>query len=119
MQHFLVRLLISTLSLGVATKLVPGMQVDSFGTLLIAAFLMGIVNAVVRPILFILTLPITILTLGLFLLIVNGLSLWLVAALLPGFAITGLGSAVMGWLLVWLTSWLANQLFVDKRNRSR
>ncbi len=112
-MKFITRLLISALSLGVAAYLLPGIYVDSILTLLIAAFLLGIVNAVVRPILVILTLPITILTLGLFLLIVNAATFGLVAYLLPGFEVAGLGWAVLGWLIVSLTSWVGNKLFAD------
>jgi putative membrane protein len=112
---FLTRLLISAASLGLAAYLVPGIYVDSVVTLVIAAFLMGIVNAIVRPILIILTLPITILTLGLFLFIVNAMTFGLVAWLMPGFAVAGLGSALLGWLIVSMSSWAASKVFVDKK----
>jgi putative membrane protein len=113
MKHFLTRLLISALSLAVACYVVPGMHVDGLLTLLFAAFLFGLVNAVIRPILVILTLPIIVLTLGLFLFIINGLMLALVAALLPGFSISGLGSAIIGWLILSLTSWAASRIFKE------
>ncbi len=110
-MQFLSRLIISALSLGFAAYIVPGMYVDSIMALIIAAFLLGIVNAVIRPILFILTLPITLLTLGLFLFVINAAMLGLVAWIIPGFRIDGFWAALMGWLLISLTSWAASQVF--------
>lgn len=110
-MNFITHLLISALSLGLASYIVPGIHVQSFLTLLIAAFLLGIINAVVRPVLIILTLPITLLTLGLFLLIVNALTLALVAWILPGFSIDSFFSAFLGWLIIFITSWVTTKLF--------
>ncbi len=115
MKTFLTRLVISALSLGVAAYIVPGIYVDGILTLLIAAFLLGIINAIIRPILIILTFPITILSLGFFLLIINGGMLALVAYLLPGFYIHGLGSAILGWLILSITSWLASKLIIEEK----
>ena len=111
MKAFLPRLIITALSLGVAEHVLAGIYVDDFTTLVIAAFLLGIVNAVVRPVLVILTLPITILTLGLFLPVLNGAMLCLVAWLLPGFSIHGPVSAILGWLIISIISLLATILF--------
>ena len=108
MPGFLIRLCISALALWVASKLVPGFHIAGLPTLLIAALLLGIVNAVVRPLLVLFTLPLTVLTLGLFLLVVNGAMLGLVAALLDRFTISGLLPAILGWLVVSFTSWLAS-----------
>jgi putative membrane protein len=108
MPGFLLRTLISALGLWVASKLVAGLSFSGPGTLLLAALLLGVVNAVVRPLFVILTLPLTLLTLGLFLLVVNAAMLGLVAALLDGFRIDGFGSAVLGAILVSLTGWLAS-----------
>src|SRR2546426_6196928 len=108
MKGFVYRLLITALGLWAASAIVPGVSFRSWQTLLIAALLLGIVNAVVRPILLFLTFPITILTLGLFILVVNGISLKLVAWLLPGFTLSGLGAAILGSIVVGLTSWLAS-----------
>jgi putative membrane protein len=110
-QSFITRLLISALSLGVAAYIVPGIHVDGVLALLIAAFVLGIVNAIVRPVLVILTLPITIVTLGLFLLIINAALFAFVAWVLPGFSVAGIGSALLGWLIVSLVSWLASRVF--------
>jgi len=108
MKGFLYRLLITALGLWAASTIVPGVSFRSWQTLLLAALLLGIVNAVVRPILLFLTFPITILTLGLFIFVVNGISLALVAWLLPGFMLRGLGAAILGAIVVGLTSWLAS-----------
>ena len=108
MRGFLVRLVITALGLWVADALLIGIGFDSTGALIVSALLLGVVNAVIRPILFILTLPLTVLTLGLFILIVNGISLALVAALVPGFHIAGLWSATIGAIIVGLTSWAAS-----------
>ena len=108
MRGFLVRLLITALGLWVADQLLPGIAIAGTGALIVSALLLGVVNAVIRPILLILTLPLTVLTLGLFILIVNGISLGLVAWLVPGFQITGLWSATLGAVIVGLTSWAAS-----------
>ena len=96
MAGFLIRLAISAYGLWVAAKIVPGMDFDGAGTLVVAAFLLGFANAFVRPLLILLTLPLTVLTLGLFLFVVNGLVLMFVAWLLPGFALHGLFAASGG-----------------------
>jgi putative membrane protein len=108
MMGFFFRLLITALGLWAATKIVPGVQINGWGNLLVAALLLGIVNAVIRPVILILTLPLTVLTLGLFILVVNGISLWVVAWLMPGFTLSGLGSAILGSVIVGLTSWFAS-----------
>jgi putative membrane protein len=110
MVGFLLRLAISAFGLWVASAIVPGMAFDGTGSLVLAAFLLGFVNAFVRPLLVLLTLPLTIVTLGLFLLVVNGLMLLLVAWLLPGFSLAGLGSAILGAIVSWLAAWFASSL---------
>jgi putative membrane protein len=108
MMGFFFRLLITALGLWAAAKIVPGVQINGWGNLLVAALLLGIVNAVIRPVILILTLPLTVLTLGLFILVVNGISLAVVAWLMPGFTLSGLGSAILGSVIVGLTSWFAS-----------
>ena len=108
MKGFLFRLVITGLGLWAAETIVPGIRIDGWGNLVVAALLLGIVNAVIRPIILILTLPLTILTLGLFILVVNGISLALVAWLMPSFSLSGLGAAILGSIVVGLTSWLAS-----------
>ena len=108
MPGFLVRWAIVALSLWIADALVPGMQIRGAGTLLVAALLLGFVNAVVRPVLVVLTLPVTVVTLGLFLLVVNAAMLALVAAMLGGFTLSGFWAALFGSLVVSLVGWVVS-----------
>ena len=108
MPGFLIRWLICALGLWVAQAIVPGVRIDEAQTVLLAGILLGIVNAVVRPIAVFLTLPITVVTLGLFLLVLNAAMLALVASLLNGFQLAGFGSALLGSIVVSLTSWFAS-----------
>ncbi|HYT69994.1 MAG TPA: phage holin family protein [Gemmatimonadales bacterium] len=108
MRGFLFRLLITALGLWAAATIVPGVTIRGVGNLIVAALLLGLVNAVIRPVILILTLPLTVLTLGLFILVVNGISLALVAWLMPGFTIAGLPPAILGSIVVGLTSWFAS-----------
>ncbi|MDE2050684.1 MAG: phage holin family protein [Gammaproteobacteria bacterium] len=111
MTRFILRALISAVGLWAATRWVPGIRIDDAPTLVLAGLLLGVVNAIVRPILVILTLPITILSLGLFLLVVNTAMVALVAWMLPGFHIYGgFWSAFATALIVWITGWLASWL---------
>src|SRR5216110_1570706 len=116
MKGFLFRLVITGLGLWAAETIVPGVHLDGWGNLVVAALLLGIVNAVIRPIILILTLPLTVLTLGLFILVVNGISLSLVAWVLPGFHVAGLVPAMLGSIVVGLTGWLAST-FVGSSGR--
>ncbi len=107
---FLIHWIVVAVSLWVATNLVPGVRVSSTSTLLLAALVLGLINALVRPILFIVTLPITIVTLGLFYFVVNGLAFALAAALVPGFTVTSFLSAVLGALVVSVVSWILGSI---------
>lgn len=113
---FLVRMLIGALGLWLASRIVPGVEIATPGTLLFAALLLGIVNAVVRPVVILLTFPITVVTLGLFLWVVNAAMLGIVAWLLAGFQIQGLGSALLASAIVSITGWLASW-YVGPRGR--
>jgi putative membrane protein len=110
MKTFALRAVIAALGLWVATLLVGGLTIVDGMTLVLAALLLGVCNAVVKPVLVILTLPATILTLGLFLLVINGVVLALVAWMLPGFTIAGFGSAVLGALIVSVISIIGSTL---------
>ncbi len=101
------------LGLYVASRLLSGVSLSGTGTFMIAALLLGFVNAIVRPVVFLLTLPLTILTLGLFLFVLNGIMFALVAAILPGFEVAGLGSSILGAILVSLTSMVASWFIGD------
>ena len=111
MTGFVLRALMTAVGLWIATRWINGIRIDDAATLVLAGALLGIINAIVRPIAIVLTLPITILTLGLFLLVVNAGMVALVAALLPGFHIFGgfwsaLGTAVIVSITGWIGSWL-------------
>jgi len=111
MTGFVLRALISAIGLWIATRWVSGIRIDDAATLVLAGALLGIVNAIVRPIAIILTLPITIVTLGFFLLVVNAGMVALVASILPGFHIFGgfwsaFGTALIVWITGWIGSWL-------------
>jgi len=112
---FLLRALVSALGLWAATRWVPGIRIDNAGTLILAGLLLGIVNAIVRPVVILLTLPLTVLTLGIFLLVVNTAMLALVAWILPGFHLTGgFWTAFQAALIVWVAGWLASWLIGPK-----
>ena len=94
-------------------RLVRGIGLDSLTSALVAGLVLGIINAVVRPILVVLTFPITLLTLGLFLLVLNAFCLWLVSVFVPGFHVTGFWAAFWGALLVSVVSWILTALISD------
>lgn len=110
MVGFLLRAAISALGLWVASQLLDGLHFTTPSKLLLAAVLLGVVNAFVRPLMFILTLPITVLTLGLFLLVLNAGMVALVAWIVPGFTISGFWTAVGAAIIVGLVSWAASGL---------
>jgi putative membrane protein len=118
MMGFLLRAVISAIGLWLATQWVQGVHVDSVSTLIWAGLLLGVVNAIVRPIAFILTLPITILTLGLFLLVLNAAMVWLVGAILPGFHAPWFMPAFLTSLIVWITGWIGSW-FIGQRGFER
>jgi putative membrane protein len=113
---FVVRVLINAATIALAAWIVPGMRVDGAWPALLAGLVLGLVNALVRPVLVILTLPLTVVTLGLFLLVLNGLCLALTAWLVPGFGLDGLFAAVLGALVISVVSWMLTA-FVSDRGR--
>ena len=108
---FLEHLVLTAALLLLVSNLVSGVHVQGWGSALVCAIVLGFVNAVVRPLMVLLTLPLTILTFGLFLLVVNALMLWLVAALVPGIRVQGFGSALLGSLVLTLLN-LAVELLI-------
>jgi putative membrane protein len=116
MLMLLARWIVNAAALLLVAYLYPGVAVTSFFAALIAALVLGIVNAVVRPILVLLTLPVTLLTLGLFIFVINALLFWFVANIIQGFAVTGFVAALVGSILysvlTMITSWL---LFTPKQ----
>ena len=111
MLVFLEHLILTAALLLLVSNLVRGVHVQSWGSALVGALVLGFVNAVVRPLMVLLTLPFTILTFGLFLLVVNALMLWLMAALVPGIRVQGFGSALLGSLVLTLLN-LAVELLI-------
>lgn len=104
--------LINALALLAVPYLMHSVQVDSFGSALLAALILGFVNTIVRPILVVLTLPVTVITLGLFILVINGLMFWVVAQLVGGFHVAGFWSAVGGAILYSIVSWALSTLLL-------
>jgi putative membrane protein len=115
-MRFLARVLLNALAIGVAAWLVPGVQLTGPGPAIVAGILLGLVNALVRPILILLTLPFTLVTLGFFLFVVNAICFALTAALVPGFDLSGFFAAFFGALVVTLVSWVVSALITDARN---
>ena len=111
---FLIRVFINALAIYLTAAIVPGMEISGAMAALGAGLVLGIVNAIVRPILILLTLPFTLLTLGLFLFVLNGLCLWLTSLLVKGFEVHGLGAAVFGAILVSVVSWLLTTVVSDR-----
>jgi putative membrane protein len=116
MVGFLFRAALSMVGLWLATRWVGGIRIDDARTLVLAGVVLGIVNAIIRPILVILTFPLTILTLGLFLLVVNAGMLGLTAWLLRGFHVADFRAAVLASLVVSLTGWFGS-MFIGPRGR--
>jgi putative membrane protein len=110
MTRVLLHVVTVGVALAIAAAIVPGVHIASFVALAVAAVALGIVNAIVRPILFVLTLPITLLTLGLFYFVVNGIAFGLAAALGPGFSVSSWLSAIAGAFVTGVVSWLVGAL---------
>ena len=108
MIGFLLRWSINLLALVVAAALIKGISIQSIEMGILAAGILGVVNAVIRPVVLILTLPINLLTLGLFTLVINAAMLKLVSAVVPGLVIESFGAAIFGALIISITSWLLN-----------
>lgn len=113
MFKFLVRLAFGAVGLALAAHFVPGVSYDTTTTLVLAALLLGVVNAIVRPILFVLTLPLTLVTLGLFLLVLNGGMILLVAFLLKGFVVKGLVAGMLAAIVTGVTNWVGAMVIGD------
>jgi putative membrane protein len=114
MMRLLLIWLINTIALFVLPLILKSVQIDSFTTALVAALVLGLINTLIRPILIFLTFPVTVLTLGLFILVVNGLMFWAASDLVQGFQVAGFSSAVLGALLYSVISWLLSAIFIRK-----
>jgi putative membrane protein len=113
--QFFSRLIIGILSFALATLVVPGIYIDNWATLIIASFLFGIINGVIRPVIVLLTFPLTLLTFGIFLFFINAAMFALVAWILPGFYVKNFTAAFLGWLVVAITSFLGIKLLGESR----
>jgi putative membrane protein len=114
-MRLLLAWLINTVSLIGVAYLVPGIGVSSFVTALVAALVLGLVNTIIRPILILLTLPATILTLGLFIFVINGLLFWFVGSFIQGFTVQGFWAGVIGAILYSIVSWLLSALLLHEK----
>lgn len=114
-MNFLLRLIINGVVFYCLQYFVPGIHVHNFGSAIIAALIFGIVNAILRPIVLLLTLPFTILTLGLFVLIVNALMFWLVSWIAPGYVVDTFWAAFIGAIVMMIVSFLTNHLLKSER----
>lgn len=113
MTRLILRWFVSALGLFLTAMIVPGIRVDGFGAALIAALVIGILNVLVRPILVLLTLPVTVVTLGLFLLVINGITLKLAAGLVAGFRVDGWISAIIGSIVMTIITGIGNKLLKE------
>jgi putative membrane protein len=115
-MYFLLRVVLNTVGVLLAARLVPGITVTSPSAAILAGVVLGVVNATIRPVLIVLTLPFTILTLGLFIFLVNAFCLALVAWLVPGFGVHGFFAALLGSIFITIVSWILSSVLVDKRH---
>ena len=112
--RFILRVLVAALGLWLAQRFVPGIHVSGLETLALAALLLGLVNAFIRPIIFVLTLPFTLITFGLFLIVINAAMLELVAYLMHGFSLDNFIAAILGSIVISIVSWVGSW-FIHKR----
>jgi putative membrane protein len=114
-MRFLARLLLNGVAIILAAYVLPGLHVNGPVPALLAGVILGFVNAIVRPVLFLLTLPLTLVTLGLFIFILNAICFALTAALVPGFDVDGFGWSLLGAFFVSIVSWVLNGIVVGKK----
>ncbi|HLI96571.1 MAG TPA: phage holin family protein [Candidatus Baltobacteraceae bacterium] len=117
-MHFLIRLLINGIAFYLIARYVPGIHANGFGYAVLAAFIFGIVNAIVRPIVLLLTLPFTIITLGLFIIVVNALMFWLATWISPGFKVDGFVPALIGGIIMAIVGMITNAVFKEQADRA-
>ena len=115
MTRLILKWVLNSFALYFVMKLVPGIQIDRFQDLLIATLVIGLLNAFLRPIIILLTLPVTMMTLGLFTLVINGLMFYLATYLVSGFHVTGFGAAFLAALLFSIFSFILNMVFGTKK----
>jgi putative membrane protein len=110
MENFILRTVMMSISIYLVGHFTTLYKVDDYGTALVSAFVLALVNAVIKPVLFFLTFPVTIITLGLFLLVINGVMLMLVSAFVPRFRINGCGAATIASIIISLVNMLLESL---------
>jgi putative membrane protein len=110
----LLRIVVNAAAIALAAAVIPGIRVSGTVAALIAGIVFGLVNAIVRPILIVLTLPITLVTLGLFIFVLNAICFWLTSMLVPGFDVRGFWPAFLGALLVSVVSWIVNAVVRER-----
>jgi len=115
MLRILLVWLINALALLTVAYVMPSIHLDSVGTALVAAVVLGLVNAVIRPLLILLTLPATLLTLGLFIFVINGLLFWFVGSYLKGFEVGGFWAGVLGAIVYSIVSWALSAVLLPER----
>ena len=116
-MKFLLRLLLNAVAVFLAAQLIPGIGLSGPGAAIVAGIALGVINAILRPVLILLTLPATVLTLGLFIFVVNAICLGLAAWLVPGFTISGFWAALVGALFISIVSWLLSVVVSDREKR--
>ena len=117
-MRLLIIWLINAAALFALPYLMHSIQIESLGAALFAALVLGLINALIRPVLLFLTFPVTLVTLGLFILVINGLMFWMAATLVPGFHVDGFWSAVIGAILYSIISWALSTLILNKNERT-
>lgn len=117
-MHLIIRLIINAVAFYLIATYLPGFHVDSFGAALIAALIFGVINAIIRPIVLLVTLPLTLVTLGLFIVIINALMFWLTAAIAPGFKVDGFGAALLGAIIMMVVSFVVSHVFKAEERRT-
>jgi len=113
-MQFIVSLIINALALYVVTLIVKGIHYDTVTALIIASLVLGLANAIVRPIMLLLSLPFIIVTLGLFVLVVNGIVLWLVGLVVPGFHVDSLWAGILGAIILAVISWIVGAVGLNR-----
>ncbi len=116
-MNFILRLIINAIAFYLIAVYVPGIHANSFTAALVAAIIFGIVNAIIRPLVLLITLPLTIVTVGLFIIIINALMFWLTAAIAPGFKVYGFVPALEGAIIMMIVSFIVSHLFKSEPRR--
>ena len=115
-MYFLLRVLVLMSSMGIVSLILPGIRFDDFLSLFLAALVVGLANAVLRPVLILFTLPLVLLSLGMFVFVINAALLYFAAWVVPGFRLSGFAWALLAALLISVISFLLNRLVLDRQS---